>query len=166
MSEDVKQQMVAILPRLRRFGYALTGNIDDGDDLVQAACERALGRLHQWRRGTRLDSWMYRIMQNLWIDQMRARKVRGQPEDPAILDSLPGTDGRRVTEATLMLEAVRQAVGQLPEEQRVVFALVAVDGYSYSEAAEVLDVPKGTIMSRLWRARQRVAELALEPAPG
>lgn len=166
MSEDVKQQMVAILPRLRRFGYALTGSIDDGDDLVQGACERALSRLHQWQRGTRLDSWMYRIMQNLWIDQIRARKVRGYPEDPAALETIAGTDGRRVTESSLMLETVRQAVNQLPEEQRVVFALVAVEGHSYCEAAEVLDVPKGTIMSRLSRARRRVMELTLESAVG
>lgn len=148
--------MVALLPRLRRFGYTLTGSIVEGDDVVQAAFERALSRLHQWQPGTRLDSWMFRIMQTIWLDQIRARDVRGHPVDPEILEEQPGLDGRRVTESHITLAAVRRAASELPEDQRVVLALVAVDGLSYKEAAETLQVPMGTVMSRLARARQRI----------
>lgn len=156
VSEDVQQQMVALLPRLRRFGYALTGSIDEGDDVVQAAFERALSRLHQWQPGTRLDSWMFRIMQTIWLDQIRARDVRGHSVDPEVLEDQPGLDGRKVTESHITLEAVRRATEELPEDQRVVLALVAIDGLSYKEAAEALEVPMGTVMSRLARARQRI----------
>src|SRR5262250_2875128 len=72
MDQTVRQEMLAMLPRLRRFAYGLTGSVDSGDDLVQSACERALARLHQWEPGTRLDSWMFRIMKNLWLDDTRA----------------------------------------------------------------------------------------------
>lgn len=162
MAQDVTQQLVALLPRLRRFGYALCGSVDDGDDLVQAACERALTRLDQWQEGTRLDSWMFRIMQNLWIDQLRARKVRGQAVSPEVLDNVVSLDGRQVMEARLTLDAVRRAVDHLPPDQRIVLALVSVDGLSYKEAAATLDIPIGTVMSRLARARERVAAQVID----
>ena len=169
-SEDIKQQMVALLPRLRRFGYALTGSTEEGDDVVQAAFERALSRLHQWQPGSRLDSWMFRIMQTIWLDQIRSRAVRAVSVDPDELADQPGLDGRRVTESHITLETVRRAIQELPEDQRVVLALVAVDGLSYKEAAETLQVPMGTVMSRLARARQRIISQALdqeeEEAPG
>ena len=158
VSEQTKQQMVALLPRLRRFAYALSGTRDEADDLVQAACERALSRLDQWQAGTRLDSWMFRIIQNAWIDRTRAARVRGAPYDPDDLVHLPGVDGRRVTEAALTLDAVRRRIGELPEEQRIALALVTVDGMSYQQAADVLQVPIGTVTSRLSRARKRLAE--------
>ena len=162
MSEDLPQQLVALLPRLRRFAYSLTGSRDDGDDIVQSACERALSRLHQWRPGTRLDSWMFRIIQTTWIDRLRARRVRGEDHDQDIVETLIGDDGRRETEARIMLARVRKAIGRLPEEQRSVLVLVAVDGLSSREASDILDIPLGTVMSRLARARRRLHEMLNE----
>jgi len=120
--------------------------------LVQAACERALSRVHQFQVGTRFDSWMFRIAQTIWIDQIRARGVRKEEAESAA--ERIGTDepGRRI-EARLELGEVRQALMTLPAEQRAALLLVTVDGLSYKEAAAVADVPVGTIMSRLARAR-------------
>ena len=145
-------QLIAVLPRLRRFARGLTGSAVEADDLVQAACERALARRHQFQEGTRFDSWMFRIVQTIWIDQIRSRQVR--KEDGNIAEERLGSDEpvRRV-EARLALSEVRRAVERLPPDQRAVLVLVTVDGLSYKEAAEVVQVPVGTIMSRLARAR-------------
>lgn len=145
-------RLIAVLPRLRRFARGLTGIASEADDLVQAACERALARQHQFQEGTRFDSWMYRIVQTIWIDQVRARGVR--KEDSEAADEQLGTDApvRRI-EARLALNEVRRAVGRLPSDQRTTLMLVTVEGLSYKEAAAVVGVPVGTIMSRLARAR-------------
>ena len=163
-SEATEQDIVALLPRLRRFAYALTGSRDDGDDLVQGAAEKALSRLHQWQPGTRLDSWLFRIAQNLWRDQLRARKTRGPSVDPILAEEIEGEDGRDAIETQMLLEKTRRAVGALPEEQREVIVLVSVEGFSYKEAAETLDIPIGTIMSRLARARKTISETVLGTA--
>ncbi len=152
VSVRFSDQLVAVLPRLRRFARGLTGSAADADDLVQAACERALAREHQFQEGTRFDSWMFRIVQTIWIDQIRARDVRKEePEEEA---ERMGTDEpvRRV-EARLALGEVRNALKELPPDQRAALLLVTVDGLSYKEAAAVAEVPVGTIMSRLARAR-------------
>jgi RNA polymerase sigma-70 factor, ECF subfamily len=145
-------QLIAVLPRLRRFAAGLTRSASDADDLVQAACERALAREHQFQEGTRFDSWMFRIVQTIWIDQLRARDIRR--EDGDIAEERLGSDEpvRRV-EARLALAEIRRAVSLLPPDQRAVLMLVTVEGLSYKEAAEVAGVPIGTIMSRLARAR-------------
>lgn len=157
MTENVRSQMIEFLPRLRRFAYALTRNLDLADDLVQDTCERALARADQWQPGTRLDSWMYRIAQNLWFDQGRAAKVRGVVSDLDAIAELQGSDGREITESRLTLASVFQSLGRLPQDQQVLVALVCVDGLSYKEAADTLDLPIGTVMSRLARARQAIA---------
>lgn len=159
MSEDVRQQIIALLPRLRRFALGLTGSRDDADDLVQAACERALSRLHQWQPDTRLDSWMFRIVKTIWIDQWRTNRARGEHVDLDSIEPPAGSNGRHVTEARNTLEVVCRAMERLPDEQRLVLTLVSVDGLSYEEAAAVLEVPVGTVMSRLARARRRLYEL-------
>ena len=145
-------QLIAVLPRLRRFARGLTGAAAEADDLVQAACERALARQHQFEEGTRFDSWMFRIVQTIWIDQIRGRDVR--KEDSEVPEERLGSDEpvRRV-EARLALAEVRRAVGRLSADQRTALLLVTVDGLSYKEAAAVVGVPVGTIMSRLARAR-------------
>jgi RNA polymerase sigma-70 factor (ECF subfamily) len=148
--------MVEILPRLRRFAVALTGDLDQGDDLVQDTCMRALSRIDQWQPGTRLDSWMYRIAQNLWLDRMRARKVRGVQVDVDTVDALAGVNGRSVAESRLTLDAVGNAMELLPDDQRVLISLVCIDGLSYKEAAEITQTPIGTVMSRLARARREL----------
>lgn len=149
---EFSDHLVALLPRLRRFARGLTGRVAEADDLVQAACERALARAHQFQEGTRFDSWMFRIVQTIWIDQLRAREVRKEAADVA--DERLGSDApvRRV-EARLELEEVRTAIGLLPADQRATLMLVTVEGLSYKEAASVAGVPVGTIMSRLARAR-------------
>lgn len=160
-------ELVALLPRLRRFGAGLTGSLDAADDLVQAACERALRAPERYVPGTRLDSWMFRIMQNLWIDQRRSQRRRGSStSDPEALAALIGSDGRRVTEASLTLETVWAAMDALPEDQRMVLVAVCVEGLGYAEAATLLEVPVGTVMSRLFRARRNLgAALGLAGLP-
>jgi RNA polymerase sigma-70 factor (ECF subfamily) len=162
MVSDVRQEMVALLPRLRRFALARTGSPEAADELVQAACERALSRLDQFTPGTRLDSWMFRIIETMWID--RRRYAGRRPEAGAKVIDLMPFDARihEQVEARADLAIVRAEVARLPEEQRAVLALVAIDGQSYQQAAETLGVPIGTIMSRLSRARHKLVD-ALEP---
>lgn len=164
MTDEIRAQMVAVLPRLRRFAYALTGSSELGDDLVQETCLRALSRVDRWQPGSRLDSWMYRIAQNIWLDRMRATKVRGEVVDIEVVEAMPGSDGRDVTESQLTLEAVDAALDKLPAEQRLVIALVCIEGVSYKDAAEIIGVPIGTVMSRLARARQALHAILEEPA--
>ena len=154
LSQQVKAEMVSLLPRLRRFAYGLTGSLDEGDDLTQAACEKALRSLVQFTAGTRLDSWMYRIAQNLWIDRRRSQQVlREQSMDPADLETMATADAAREMERRLDLADVRREVALLPEDQRAVLLLVSVEGFGYRQAAEILEIPIGTVMSRLARAR-------------
>ena len=157
-SARFSDQLIAVLPRLRRFAAGLTRSASEADDLVQAACERALAREHQFQEGTRFDSWMFRIVQTIWIDQLRARDIR--KEDGDIAEERLGTDEpvRRV-EARLALSEVRQAVSRLPADQRITLMLVTVEGLSYKQAADVTGVPVGTIMSRLARARIALQQL-------
>jgi RNA polymerase sigma-70 factor (ECF subfamily) len=165
VSQQMRAELVSLLPRLRRFAYGLTGSLDDGDDLVQSACERALTRLGQFQPGTRLDSWMYRIVQNLWIDQRRTLQARAEAGvEPADLEALVVGDAERELNSRLAVTTVQRAVGQLSEDQRAVLLLVCVEGLSYREAAGVLEIPVGTVMSRLARARLAVGR-ALEGEP-
>jgi RNA polymerase sigma-70 factor (ECF subfamily) len=142
-----------MLPRLRRFGTALTGSAADCDDLVQAACERALQRVGQLRVEERFDGWMYSIMRSVWIDELRARRVR-RHEPIETAEAVVGDQGEQTTEGRLTLTLVRRALAELPDDQRTVLILVCVDGLSYREAADVLGIAIGTVMSRLARGRQ------------
>lgn len=157
--------MIAFLPRLRRFCHALTAHPDDGDDLMQATVERALSRSHLFDQGSRIDSWMFRIAQNLHIDTLRATRRRGITVPVDELLPLPGEDGRTLTENRSSLAAAQAALATVPDDQRAAFVLVVVEGLSYREAAETLGVPIGTIMSRLARARARI-EAALAEREG
>ena len=152
MSESFNDQLIAMLPRLRRFARGLTGSAASADDLVQAACERALSRSHQFQEGTRFDSWLFRIMQTIWIDQIRARDVRKEEQEDAA-EQLGSDSAVRQVEARIRLGEVRTALKALPAEQRAALMLVTVEGLSYKEAAQIAQVPVGTIMSRLARAR-------------
>jgi RNA polymerase sigma-70 factor, ECF subfamily len=162
--DDFRERMIAFLPRLSGFAYALTGNADQRDDLVQETCARALANRDKWQPGTRLDSWMFRIAQNLWLDRKRADRFRGEPVDVDAVDTLVGSDGRAVMENRLELAAVLRGLDQLSPEHRVLIALVCVDGLTYQEAADVLKVPVGTVMSRLARARLAIHD-AINGAP-
>lgn len=153
---DVRTQIAALLPRLRRFGRTLAHTREDADDLVQMAVEKALTRTDQWTPGTRLDSWMFRIMQTTWIDEVRSRERRSQT-------FVPEEEGEHVGvashDAQIDAMAVRKAIAQLGDDQRIVVGLVLVEGLSYQEAAGVLDIPVGTLTSRLARAREALQTL-------
>jgi RNA polymerase sigma-70 factor (ECF subfamily) len=152
--DEIQSRMIELLPRLRRFAFALTGDRDKADDLVQDTCERALAHLDQWKPGTSLDSWMYRIAQNIWVDHHRGRRSQGEQSALDELENVVGVDGRNVTESRLLLSAVNEGISRLPAEQQVLVAMVCVEGISYKEAASILGIPIGTVMSRLSRARQ------------
>jgi RNA polymerase sigma-70 factor, ECF subfamily len=162
--DELRKELVALLPRLRRFARTITRHREDADDLVQLAVERALLRLDQWQRGTRLDSWMFMIMKNAWIDEVRSRVRRD-----AVL--LPEEAGENVGEGVGDWPADRQnvridvqrAMEQLNEDQRMVVGLVLVEGLPYKEAAEVLGVPIGTLTSRLARARDALQSILSGP---
>jgi RNA polymerase sigma-70 factor (ECF subfamily) len=145
--------LTALRPRLRRFAYGLCGSVDDADDLVQAAYERALQRLHQWRDGTRLDSWMYRIVQSIHFNRRRAERVRHDHLASLAEGVAEVVDPAQEAEGQIALERVRQCVWKLSEDQRACLLLVVVEGLSYQEAGDVLGVPVGTVTSRLARAR-------------
>ena len=156
-----RKELGQFIPRLRRFALALTRSPADADDLVQSTLERALACLEQWEAGTRLDSWLYRIAQNLWIDQRRAARLRGSTESTDTLMQLIGEDGRELNERQLMIRDAMRALATLPEDQQAVLALVSIDGLPYADAAQVLGVPIGTVMSRLARARRAIAARVL-----
>jgi RNA polymerase sigma-70 factor (ECF subfamily) len=158
-----KRELIELLPQLRRFAWVLTRSRADADDVVQTAIERALRHVDSWQQGTRLDSWLYRIMQNLWRDELRAHRRRAQPLDAAL--DLPGEDGRETAMQQIESLETRAAVAELPDEQRTVLTLVVLDGMSYQEAAQALEIPVGTVMSRLARARAKLASRLRQDAP-
>jgi RNA polymerase sigma-70 factor, ECF subfamily len=164
---DIRAQIVALLPRLRNFAFALTGSRDAADEVLQAACEKALVRLDQFMPGTRLDRWMYQIVKTTFIDQVRQTRRRKEADfSPDLTEGLP-SEARihERTEARAALAIIRREIARLPEEQREVLVLVAVDGLSYQAAADIVDVPIGTIMSRLARARRKLAVALEAPHP-
>lgn len=154
--EEIKAGMVRMLPRLRAFARSLARSGPAADDLVQQTCEKALRNLDGFTPGTRLDSWLFRIMRNGWIDDARARRPLAPLEDAA---AVAGEDGREVTQHRLDLRAVERAMDSLPGEQREVLMLVCVEGMRYREVALALDIPEGTVMSRLSRARRALAAM-------
>ena len=159
-----EEELVELLPRLRRFARGLARSASDADDLCQAAIERALKSREQWQDGTRLDSWMYRITRNLWIDERRAAGRRGvhSPIDEAAIQV--AGDGAAEVEAGALRGDVDGAMAKLPDEQREVVMLVLVEGYAYREAAEISEVPIGTVTSRLARGSETLMHLLGEAA--
>lgn len=149
--ETIHDQIVALLPRLRRFARNLVRDPHDADDVVQIAVERALMRLDQWRSNARLDSWLFKIVRNAWIDEVRARGRRAKI-------FLPEEAGEQAGEALMEREIDRlsteAALARLPQDQRLAVVLVLVEGLSYKDAADVLEVPIGTLTSRLARGRE------------
>ncbi|TAK45897.1 MAG: RNA polymerase sigma factor [Betaproteobacteria bacterium] len=154
--QQFRAELVSLLPRLRRFGRALTGQRQDADDLVQTAIERALTRREQWEAGTRLSSWLFRIVQNAWIDEVRARGRRDRVLAPEEAGEHVGVS---TTDAQIDALAVRKAMARLNDDQRIAVSLVLVEGLPYKEAAAVLDIPIGTLTSRLARAREQLQAL-------
>ena len=147
-----EDELTGLLPRLRRFAHALARNRADADDLVQMAIERALRSKAQWQPGTRLDSWVYKIMRNLWIDTARSRSRREKFEAPQEEAEMVGSDTGQI-ETSIELNRIMAAMQRLPDEQREVVALILIEGFGYRETAEMLGQPIGTVSSRLVRGR-------------
>lgn len=161
-TETTRHELVALLPRLRRFARGLCGSAADADDLVQTAVEKALRKLHQFEPGTRLDSWMFRIVQTSYLDGRRTPSARltlvtAEPRDPK-----EGEGGEDATLLRLEANAALRAMRDLPDEQRSAVTLILIEGVSYAEAAEILGVPPGTIASRVSRACAAL-QVALAP---
>ena len=154
-----EDQLTAALPRLRRFAHGLSRNSADADDLTQMTIERALRAKGQWQPGTSLNSWLYRIMRNLWIDTIRSRGRKDRVEAPAEEAAAAGHDPRDAIEAAIDLQRAMAAMDRLPGEQREVVALILIEGFGYREAAELLGLPIGTVSSRLVRGRLALLEL-------
>lgn len=144
------------IPRLRRYARALLGERGAADDLVQDTLERALSRFHLWRRGSDLRAWLFTIMHNLYVNQLRSRLRESlDPLDPETL-AVPV----RASQADLLeVRDLENALTRMPEEQRAVLLLVGLEQLSYEEAARVLGIPIGTVMSRLSRGRERLRAL-------
>lgn len=151
-----------MLPRLRRFAAGLSGNAADGDDLCQMSIERALANRQQWNEGTRLDSWMYRILRNIWIDE--GRKTARRLQTFVAEEAGAGIGGAGAQEAAVELSHIDRAMQRLPDDQREAVLLVMVEGYAYKEAAEIVGCPVGTLNSRLVRGRDALMAMLGESA--
>jgi len=149
---DHESLMTQHIPRLRRYARALTGERSAADDLVQDTLERALSRFHLWRQGSDLRAWLFTIMHNIYVNQTRSR-IR-HPQEP--LDDSAADELRAREPDWGELRDIEEALGRLPGEQRAVVLLVGLEQFSYEEAARVLDIPLGTVMSRLSRGRERL----------
>lgn len=151
--------IVEQIPHLRRYARALVGDRDYADDLVQDCLERAWSRMHLWRAGTNIRAWLFTIMHNLYANA--ARKHNAQPGflalDPATLSVRPNQ------EDALNVQSIWRAFAALPEPQRAAILLISVEEMSYQQAAAVLDIPVGTLMSRIHRGRERLRELMANP---
>ncbi len=154
---EFRRRLVELLPRLRRFALSLTGDMSEADDLVQSACEHALSRRHQFKDGRRMDSWMFSIIHHLLIDETRAMR-RKKPHVPLEEGRFLATaiNGMKKLEAKLQLQTVYAAMQRLTDNDRLVISLVCIDGMSYKDAAQTMQVPVGTVMSRLARARKKL----------
>lgn len=155
---DIAHGLPALLPRLWRLGMALSGKRDVADDLVQSTCRRAIERAHQFKPGTRLDSWAFTILVSIWRNECRAALVRKGEALISVSDELTLISEHN-PETAYYQKQIIMAVAQLPEAQRETVMLVYVEGFSYAEASVILRIPIGTVMSRLAAARVRLADL-------
>lgn len=153
MEPQIEKEIIALLPRLRRFARALTGSGPAADDLAQATVERAIVHLDKWQPGTRLDSWMYRIAHNLYRNERRNEVARGAKHGQIEGTAERSVDGERAAVARMEFQAVSAAIAALPEDQRTALLLVAVEGLSYKEAAEITGATVAALTSRIARAR-------------
>ncbi len=157
MIDSFADDLIALLPNLRRYALSLCRKGDVADDLVQITVERAFGAYGKRDPAGRLEAWLFSILRNAWIDMTRRTRTRGTEVDIDDAHDAATVDGRTVVETRLMLSAAEVAIGDLPPDQREVMVLICVEELSYAEAAGVLGIPVGTVMSRLARARNAVA---------
>jgi len=156
---EVRQLIVDQIPHLRRYARALVANREQADDLVQDCLERAWSRMHLWRAGTNIRAWLFTILHNLHVNAARRRHSQAGPFYAAAADlPVPPTQ-----EDELNVRDLWQAFARLPEPQRAAILLISVEEMSYGEAAAVLDIPVGTLMSRIHRGRERLRDLMADP---
>lgn len=160
---EVRAGLAEHLPRLWRYGLVLSSRGDVAEDLVQATCLRALERSHQFLAGSRLDRWLFSILRSIWLNEVRSRRIR-QGEGVVDAETALTFDGDKEIETNILTRQVLREVQLLPQTQRETLFLVYVEGLTYREAAQILDVPIGTIMSRLSAARQELARLGADPS--
>jgi RNA polymerase sigma-70 factor, ECF subfamily len=158
--DEVARALPRLLPRLWRFALRLTGDRHDAEDLVQRTCVRALERQHQLQPGGSTLSWLFAIVHSVWLNEVRARRIhsRGCIQWTEELAETVADLSASHPETYVLHQQIIAAVSRLPEAQRTVMLLVAVEGMSYRDAARVLQVPIGTVMSRLARARLSIGE--------
>jgi RNA polymerase sigma-70 factor, ECF subfamily len=160
--ESMNAIITAQIPRLRRYARALTGDRTSADDLLQDTLERAWSKLHLWRRGSDMRAWMFSIMHNTFINHIRKNKIITVSMDDDALE----VPTRATQEDFLQMRDLASAIGKLPYEYRELILLIGLEQLSYEEAAKVLGIPLGTVMSRLSRGRERLrALMAGENAP-
>lgn len=154
---ELKQILTDELPRLRRFAHSLTGNPADGDDLVHNLVVKILQK--GMSRDVNATAWLFRVCKNLWLDEIRAQDVRRKAIQDKKLPGMQDEEHNSDDEPQFTVDDVSQAMNALGEEQKIIVGLIIVEGFSYEEAADILDVPKGTVMSRLSRARAKLIAL-------
>ncbi|MDM9626474.1 RNA polymerase sigma factor [Rhizobium sp. S152] len=154
---DIRSGLTEHLARLWRYGLVLSRRRDIADDLVQQTCVRALERAEQFAAGTRLDRWLFSILHSIWLNEIRSRRVR-QGQGFVEAEEALVVDGAHETETHVMAGQVLRLVDALPEAQRVAVFLAYVEGLSYKEVASLLNIPIGTVMSRLAAARAKLSD--------
>lgn len=154
--KPIHQEMVALVPRLRRYARGLTNDVELADDLVQDCLARALDKMDLWEEGTNLHAWMFTIMRNLYMNDLRKQKRWWGVQSIDDMDEL--SDHGNTPDSGLYTAQIMSLLTTLPVAQREVLLLVAVEGLSYAEVAEILDIPMGTVMSRIHRARKGLVE--------
>lgn len=153
-----RRELAALYPRLWRFCLMLAGARSHADDLAQATCERALSNMNRFTPGTRLDRWLFALARNIWLNELRAQKVR-EGGGMVALSEVDLPDQAPGAETSVFAAEVLAEIGRLPEHHRVTVLLVYVEGYSYKEAASFLGAPIGTVMSRLAAARKALTRV-------
>lgn len=153
--DEIRESIPEVYPRLWRYALVLSGKRDVADDLAQMTCMRALEKHEQYTAGTQLDRWMFRTLHRIWLNELRSASVR-KAGGLMSVDTLQLPAENTDPEANIFATQVLSKVSALPEAMRATVMLVYVEGYSYREAAEFLDVPIGTIMSRLAAARKNL----------
>lgn len=156
-----RQQILEVLPHIQRFAISLTRNRADADDLLQNTVERVLSK--GTPDGVDMKKWMFRVCKNIWIDEIRATRIRETAVKSGNITLHDRPDWETEIMGRLKLKQIREAMEALPEDQRLVISLISIEGYSYKEAADILETPIGTIMSRLARARKNLVQLLASP---
>ena len=160
---DIYRDIEAEIPRLRRYARVLVHDLSGADDLVQDCLTRALGKLHLWQEGTNLRAWLFAILHNQHVNQIRrnlraGRLIQLDEADPQL--SRPASQDKR-----LELRDLERALSQLPEEQRAAILLVGVEGFAYQQVADILGIPTGTVRSRISRGRDALRRM-MDAEPG